>query len=429
MAWTSPISKVLESGGYNNITMKPNEMGWTGSFVTLGAMLTCVPMGIICDLIGRRYALLLLIIPYSVGWSLIIWARSLLVLYIGRFITGMAAGACCVVAPLYTTEIAEKEIRGKLGSYFQLMTTVGIFLAYVVGKFDDPMHYTLVCASIPLVFFLCFFFQPETPVYNLKRGRIEAARNSLLRLRGSAYNVDAELLTMQLELDSLAHTTVPTSSVLEKKASRKALIIALGLMFFQQMSGINAIIFYTGDIFEDAGAKIDVKTAAILVGGFQVVSTFVSSLIIDRLGRKVLLITSGVTMSICTTLLGMYFSLKDHSLVSDHTLAALGFLPIVSLCVFMIMFSLGLGPIPWVIASEICTPEFKSTVTSAGGMLNWFLAFLVTKFYFQLDTAIGGDVMFYIFSVCSISGAVFTYFVIPETKGKSLHQIQDELEA
>lgn len=404
-------------------------MGWAGSFVTIGAMLTCFPMGIICDLIGRRWSLLLLIIPYSVGWSLIIWARSLLALYAGRFITGMAAGACCVVAPLYTTEIAQKEIRGTLGSYFQLMTTVGIFFAYAVGKFDNPIHYTLMCATVPFVFFIFFFFQPETPIYNLKKGKVEAARNSLMRLRGAAYNVDSELLGLQLELDSLAHNSVPTTSLLGKKAARKALLISLALMFFQQMSGINAIIFYTGDIFEDAGARIDSKTAAILVGGFQVASTFISSLIIDKLGRKILLITSGLTMSICTALLGLYFSLKDHSLVSNHVLSSLGFMPVVSLCVFMIMFSLGLGPIPWVIASEICTPQFKGITTSLGGMLNWFLAFLVTKFYLELDTAIGGDIMFYIFSACSVLGAIFTYFVIPETKGKSLSQIQDELEA
>lgn len=428
LGWTSPISKELENGTYHNISINADEMGWIGSFVTLGAMTMCFPFGIICDLIGRRAALLLLIIPFSIGWSLIVWANSLLMLYIGRFITGMAAGACCVAAPLYTSEIAQKEIRGTLGSYFQLMVTIGIFFAYLVGKFASVSQYTVICAMTPFIFFIFFVFQPESPLYSLKKAKVESARNALLRLRGCNYNVDSEIDNIKSVLESSMQSSSSIAESLRKTAFRKAFIIALALMFFQQLSGINAIIFYTSDIFSASGAKIDPKTAAIFVGGFQALATFISSLVVDKLGRRMLLISSDFVMAFAAIFLGLFFTLQDRQLVSTDTLSMLGFLPVVSLCVFVIMFSMGLGPIPWAISGEIFTPEVKSFAASSAGTFNWFLAFLVTKYFLELETDIGVDVMFYVFSIICFCGSLFCYFVVPETKGKTIEEIQKELE-
>ncbi|RZB39696.1 Sugar tr and/or MFS 1 domain containing protein, partial [Asbolus verrucosus] len=123
LGWTSPILSEITVGKFHNISVDNNQMGWIGSFVTLGGMTMCIPTGFLCDLIGRKKTLLLLIVPFAVGWSLILFARSIIMLYLGRLITGMAAGASCVAAPLYTSEIAQKEIRGTVGSYFQLMIT------------------------------------------------------------------------------------------------------------------------------------------------------------------------------------------------------------------------------------------------------------------------------------------------------------------
>lgn len=428
LAWTSPISSDLENSKYHNISINKDEMGWIGSFVTLGGLSMCFPYGFICDLIGRRSALLLLILPYSIGWSLIIWAKSLMMLYIGRFITGMAAGACCVAAPMYTSEIAQKEIRGTLGGYFQLMVTVGIFFAYTVGKYASPTHYTIICAMVPFIFFILFVFQPESPLYSLKKAKVETARNALIHLRGPFYDVDAEIDNMKaiLEADSQSHLSL--SNMFQQKALRRGFIIALALMFFQQLSGINAIIFYTGDIFTASGAKIDPHTATICVGAFQALATFVSSLVVDKLGRRMLLIGSDFVMAFSTIFLGLFFTLKDRHLVSNDTVNILGFLPVVSLCVFVIMFSMGLGPIPWTISGEMFNPKIKSFAAASAGTFNWLLAFLVTKFYLKLEVEIGADVMFYIFSILSFCGALFCYFIVPETKGKTVEQVQKELE-
>lgn len=178
LGWTSPILDYLTEGKYNNISINQTQMGCigmchilrsnfgnplhqlTGSFATFGAMAMCIPTGFICDLIGRKNALLLLVVFYIGGWGLIIWAKNILMLYFGRYvqsfrnlnitdmksywidrlITGMAVGACCVAAPLYNGEIAHQSIRGALGSLFQLMIVTGIFVAYLLGECLIPLQ-------------------------------------------------------------------------------------------------------------------------------------------------------------------------------------------------------------------------------------------------------------------------------------------------
>lgn len=428
LAWTSPISNILEKGEFHNIEMSQSQLGWIGSLVPLGALCTCIPTGFICDKIGRKNTLLSLLIPYSLGWSLIVWSNNLTMLCFGRLICGIAVGACCVAAPLYVSEVAQKEIRGRLGSYFQLMVVTGILYAYTLGKYMDPTRYSVMCLLIPVIFFVTFIYQPESPVYYLKKSRYEDARISLVRLRRSE-DVADELVRMEASVKETAQTHSSLRTLFARKAYRKAVIISMSLMFFQQFSGINAIIFYTGTIFNLSGFHFDARSATILVGFFQVVATFISSIVIEKLGRKILLITSDFVMALSTLVLGFYFSLKDHKIVDDDTIAAIGFIPIIALCVYIIVFSLGFGPIPWMISGEIFTPEVKSVTSSVAGALNWLLAFFITKLYLEAQADVGADVVFYFFTVISLCGTAFVYFVVPETKGKTVEEVQLLLEA
>ncbi|XP_031348940.1 facilitated trehalose transporter Tret1-like isoform X2 [Photinus pyralis] len=427
LGWTSNISEAMKAGAYNGIPIDDDNLGWIGSFATLGAMCMCFPIGILCDLIGRKVAMLILTVPFVIGWLLIIFANSVGMIYAGRFITGCAGGAFCVSAPLYTSEIAEKEIRGALGSYFQLLLTVGILFSYIIGFVADIKTYTIIVAILPLVFCVVFFFQPETPVYRMKQKREGDARAALIRLRGKEYDVDAELKEIRETLEAEEKNRVSFITCMKTRSAKIASIVCFSLMFFQQAGGINAVIFYTGDIFKSSGSSLDPGVATIICGVIQSISTFVSSLIIDKLGRRILLILSDLLMVVSGVALGIFFSLKERELVDKETLSTLGFLPIVSLSVFFIVFSLGFGPIPWMISSELFPSEIKSVASSAAGTFNWFIAFLITKFYLSLKNAVGGDVTFYIFSVISLIGTIFCVFVVPETKGKSLEEIQREL--
>lgn len=357
LSWTSAAGENgKDLAAQYNVRIDADQFSWIGSLVNLGAAVICVPIGILSDVIGRKTAMLLLTIPFTIGWLLIIFADSVFMFYLGRFITGISGGAFCVTAPLYTSEIAESEIRGTLGSYFQLMLTVGILATYILGPNVSMFHLSIISALVPLVFCAVFFFMPETPIYYLKKGDEDSARASLVRLRGPRYNVEPEILAQREIMAELERNRTSFSEAIRTKAAIKGLIIGFGLMFFQQLSGVNAIIFYSTSIFKSASESIPAATATIVVGVIQVVAVFISTLVVDRLGRRILLLVSSFAMFLTTLTLGIYFYLKHNG----TDVSSIGWLPLLCVCTFIFLFSLGFGPIPWMMMGEI----FSSTVKS-----------------------------------------------------------------
>nr|XP_022905404.1 facilitated trehalose transporter Tret1-like [Onthophagus taurus] len=421
LGWTSPITKELENGHFNNIPVNAHEMGWIGSIAVLGALLSSLIAGKICDKIGRKTTLLFLSIPFGVGWALILASQSIEVLILGRFLTGIAAGGSSISCPLYINEIAQKTIRGKLGSYFQIMVTVGVLYANVFGKILSINYYTMSCSIIPAIFLLVFLFQPETPVYYIKSNQYDMAVNAMRKLRGDQYDPHAELREIEL---SIPTTTISLYTYIFEMRRFAALSIAMLLMVFQQLSGINAVIFYTSDIFQSAHVNIDPQISAIIITTIQVLATFTSSLLIDKKGRKPMLIYSLIAMAASCLLLGVFFTLKTFNPKISNSI---GFLPISSLSVYIIAFSLGMGPIPWIIPAELFQADIKGVATSIAGSLNWGLAFLITKFFLDVKDVVGEDVLFYFFGVMCFTGVAFVCFKLPETKGKTPEEIQREL--
>jgi len=419
LAWTSPTGSELSA------KLGETDWSWVGSLMALGAAVAVIPIGYLIDKIGRKYTMLALVLPFTGGWAFIAWADDSAALYmVGRFITGMMGGAFSLTAPAYTSEISEKEIRGALGSYFQLMVTIGILFAYGVGSATDVNIFSIICGIVPLVFGAIFWLMPETPLYYLKKGQKDRAQTSLQWFRGKNYDISTELKEIQATVDEAAAQKQSLVEAFRTPEAKKGLMVAFGLMFFQQLSGINAVIFYTTSIFEAAGSDLDPSIATIIVGVIQVVVTFISTLVVDRLGRRILLMISDSVMAICTLLLGVFFYLLNET---DNDTSSLGWLPLTSVCVFIVVFSLGYGPIPWMMVGELFAPHIKGFASSLSCVLNWILAFIVTRFYADLASSFGIHTTFWIFSVISAIGTVFVFFIVPETKGKTLDEIQREL--
>lgn len=343
--WSSPAEIPAVNQTAYGFSISNEEWSWVGSSATLGAALICLIIGLIIDRIGRKRTMLLLILPFTIGWSMIIWPTNIYMLYAGRFLLGLAGGAFFVTAPIYIGEIASKEVRGKLSSYFQLMVTCGILFVYAVGYFFTIFTYNILCAIIPLIFGLIFAGMPETPHYWIMRNKPENAIKSIKWLRGTDYDYHNDLDEICVEHEAITQRQTSLLNAMLTVAMKRAIIISLSLMFFLQLSGINAVIFYTGFIFDAAKTGIDGSLATIIVGLMQVIATFVASLSIDRLGRRILLLTSISIMCICNIILGLYFYLLDNY---KSSIEQFGWLPILSLCIYIIAYSLGLGPIPWV---------------------------------------------------------------------------------
>lgn len=424
LAWTSSAGddgKNLES--LYDIHISKDEFSWISSLVAIGSAVICIPIGILTDMIGRKYSMLLMVVPFTIGWLLIIFAKSVIMFYIGRFITGLSGGAFCVAAPIYTAEIAENEIRGTLGSYFQLLLTTGILLSYILGTFVNMRILSIISALVPLIFFVVFMFMPESPSYYLKKGNEKFARKNLIKLRGIQYNIENELQNQKDALEETNKNSVSFWILIKSKTTLKSFIIAYGLMFFQQLSGVNVVIFYTNSIFEKANTGLNPSYSTIIVGVMQILAVFVSTLIVDRAGRRILLLISIIFLCLTSCTLGIYFYL----LKNEVDVNSIKWLPLVSVCIFIIMFNMGFGPLPWMMMGEIFAPEVKSVAASSACLFNWILVFIVTKFFSDLSKTIDLDATFWLFAVICLIGTFFVYFIVPETKGKSLEEIQREL--
>lgn len=206
--------------------------------------------------------------------------------------------------------------------------------------------------------------------------------------------------------------TVPTN--------RRGFTISLMLMFFQQFSGINAVIFYTVPIFKSAGSTMDANLSAIIVGVVQVLMTFVAAILVERAGRKILLVQSSAIMGLCLAVLGIYFNLKNN----NHDVSSIGWIPLLSMVMFIVSFSLGYGPIPWMMMGELLAPEVKGIATSLVVLFNWIAVFIVTKSFVVLTSSFGSDITFWIFAVIMAFGTMYGLKQVFETKGKSNAQIQ-----
>ncbi|KAG5311729.1 TRET1 protein, partial [Acromyrmex insinuator] len=412
LAWTSPVLPQLYKE--NSWLVITKEQGsWVSSLLALGAILGAVPSGPMADKLGRKKTLLLLAAPFLLSWVIIIFAYKLWLIYLARFIIGAAVGAACVVVPTYISEIAETSTRGSLGAMFQLFITVGILLAFI-----------FVCALIEVGFLGSFLFMPESPIWLVNQGRKPEATIAMSVLRGDSYDPSEELAEAQREAEQAALRKSTIFDLVRTPAARKALLASLGGMFFQQLSGINAVIFYTVTIFQASGSSMPPDVASIIVAIVQMITTVVAAMIVDRAGRKPLLIFSSSVMLISLVALGLYFNTK----MTGSDVSNLGWLPLTSLTLFMISFSVGMGPIPWMLMGELFPAETKAVASGIAVMLNWFLVFLVTKTFPAMNEGLGADVTFWIFATIMALGTVFTYFYVPETKGKTSQEIQEELQ-
>ncbi|KAF2883249.1 hypothetical protein ILUMI_22919 [Ignelater luminosus] len=424
--WTGNITDELQNGNFNNIDIDSSDIKWIGSCATLGSMVMCFPNGIISEKLGRKVALLIIAALFICGWLFIVFANCTMMINIGRFITGMGSGAFLIMFPVYVSEIAEKEIRGAL-IIMAGYTPFGITLVYVLGYAVDAQLCTIIVTVAPFLFMIAMLFQSETPLYRIKQGKEAEARSILIRLRGDSYDVDTELKEIKAVIEEDRKNQSSFKDSLMKSNTKKALGICFSLMFFQQGGGFKAVLFYTSNIFQSSGAELDPKISTIIIGIVQIIAVVFGILVIDKLGRRIVLLLSGAVMALGLIIIGAFFTLSERQLVSLQTLSNLGFMPLLGLVLFNIAFAVGYGALPWMMCAELLPPEIKGMGTAAASTFSWLIAFLVTNLYFDIKMAIGGDSTFYVFAAICILSVVFVFFVVPETKGRSLYQIQMEL--
>lgn len=339
---------------------------------------------------------------------------------VGRFLIGTAVGCYCFNIPVYIAEMASKEIRGLVLIFFQVFVELGILFVYTTGFFATFPTLNFICAGALTIFTLGFMFLPEAPCFLIRKNKIEEASKAIKLLRGSKYDAQSEIEGVRKIL--LVESSTEKSSFMEeirKPETYKAFIIILSVFFFFQTSGINAVTFYATAIFVDAGIDMTPALATIIIALVQVFSTLTTSGVIDRFGRVFLLIVSFTMMIIGLSGVACFFFIKDNRGLGDFT-----WLPLTALCVFVVGFSVGIGPVPFVLLGELFSDNAKRVIAPLAQTLNFFMLFANGLLYPKLVGNIGNGPTFIMFAGFCVVGLLFTIFVIPETKGKSLAEIQ-----
>ncbi|XP_043256954.1 facilitated trehalose transporter Tret1-2 homolog [Colletes gigas] len=428
LGWTSPILPKLTNSTEDNPlgrVITSDESTWIGSLVPVGAMFGCFLAGYMAERWGRKRTLQISVVPSLFGWILIATARVVGQLYAARVMLGISLAFAFTVVPMYCGEIAETSVRGALGSFLQLFITVGMLYSYAIGPQVSYLVFWILCTLWPILFFACFFKMPESPYYLLKTGQKQEALSTLAWLRGkSPASVQKEADEMQAAIEEASKEEASITDLFTVKANLKATIYTCLLAAFQQFSGINVVLFYMEGIFKSAGTSLSTSTATIIVGVVQLLASCVTPVVVDRLGRRMLLVFSGVGEIVTLIALGIYFYMQDY-LKTDVT--SISFLPVVALVIFISTYSVGWGPLPWSIMGEMLAPKVKSKASGITVCVCWMLAFFITKFSNNLQEAFGNFTLYWVFAAFCVIAVLFTVLVLPETKGKSLQEIQDEL--
>jgi sugar porter (SP) family MFS transporter len=393
------------------------------SAALLGCVIGASCGGFLSDKFGRRKVLLFAAFLFTAASILTALAINAAWLEIGRIFVGMAIGISSMIVPLYIAEIAPASIRGRLVSLNQLALTSGIVVSYLVDYAfaeSGSWRWMLGVAAIPsIVFGIGMFFLPETPRWLYKKGRTAEAYRILAFAQGRE-NVEREMAEIK---NSLLLARQRQLEVIPRWLKR-ALVVGIGLAIFQQLTGINTIIYYAPLVFEAAGFKTAQHAilATVIIGIVNVMATIVAFWLLDKVGRRILLLIGLVGMIVSLGILGFCFQFS-------HLSNVLAWLTLVSLIFYIASFAISLGPVFWLLISEIYPLSIRGKAMSVATVFNWAFNLFVSLTFLTLVDLLGLAGTFWFYGLLGIAAWLFSYFLVPETKNKTLEQIEKELMA
>jgi MFS transporter, SP family, arabinose:H+ symporter len=392
---------------------------------TAAAIIGCIPgamcAGFLSDRFGRRRILFLCAVLYAVSGVLSAVPPTFSLFVVARIWSGVAIGISSMICPVYIAEIAPPAWRGRLGTLFQLGIVIGIFMTlFINGKIqslgdadwnrDLGWRWMLAAEALPALLFIVLLVPiPESPKWLIQARREDEARETLKRIGGADY-ANAEIAAVR---EVLAQEE-GSFAELFSRAYRLPLTIAVFVMLASQFSGINVVMYYSTDIFKAATGDANAAfTSSVWIGFVNVIATFVAILFVDKAGRKPLLLVGNAVQVIGLVTVGYIYSVNPHS---PYLLWGV--------ITYTAAFAMAMGPIPWILCSEIFPAKLRGRAMSVSTLAIWTACYLVSQTFPLLLKHVGSTNTFWFYAACSAATFFFVLLLVPETKGRSLEEIE-----
>lgn len=393
--------------------------------VLIGAMVGGASGGWLADKLGRRRLALIASVVFFVSSLALAVSPSVSWLIAWRIISGIGVGIASVLGTLYISETAPPDIRGSLGFLQQLLIVTGIFIAYIVNYLFAPSlfgingwRWMLGFGAVPAAILgIGMYFLPESPRWLVEHGRIDEAREVLSQTRThEALNKEIE----EIRETSQQESGSSFSDLLDPWV-RPALTVGIFLAILQQVTGINTVLYYAPTILQNIGLdSIASLFGTMGIGAVNVIFTVVALLYVDRIGRRRLLLIGSAGMTIMLGILGLGFYLPGLS-------GSVGYITLGSMILYVAFFAIGLGPVFWLLISEIYPLHIRGTAEGVASFFNWAANFAVSLTFLSLMEQIGRAPSFWILGIFGLITFVFTYYRVPETMGRSIEEIETDL--
>ncbi|XP_033826875.1 solute carrier family 2, facilitated glucose transporter member 6 [Periophthalmus magnuspinnatus] len=439
LVYPSPVLPVLQGPDADpRLRMDNSQAALFGSIYTLGAAGGGLGAMLLNDMIGRKMSIMLSAVPSSIGYMLMGGAFNVEMLYVGRFLTGLAGGMTAASIPVYISEISHKAVRGALGSCPQITAVVGTLTLYVLGLWV-PFRWLAIAGGVPAVLMVVLLsFMPSSPRRLLSLGRGDKAEQALRWLRGPDYDPNPEISGIQ---HSIRMQTKLSWSQLRKPEYYKPILISVVMRFLQQMTGITPILIYLQPIFNRSNVSLLPEYDAALVGAVRLFSVMLAASLMDKAGRKALLYTSSLVMFVASLSMTItshttpcpgtpnstVLNYNSHNALgngTDFSQNNASIFPVISTMVFIFGYAMGWGPITWLLMSEVLPLVTRGVASGVCVTVSWLTAFALTH-AFTLMLDYGLYVPFLLFTVVCVLCLFFTAVVIPETRGRSLEEIEN----
>jgi sugar porter (SP) family MFS transporter len=405
---------------FGNISSFDKEL--VTGLLLVGAAVGAFGSGRLADMIGRRSVILITAAVFVLGVLGAAFSPAFWFLVVMRFVIGLAVGSASMAVPLYISEVAPPRVRGALVSFNQLALTSGILGAFLVDyALSSSADWRLMfgLATIPAVLlFVGMLTQAESPVWLVTHGRIADARKVLARVRSADHDIEGEIE----DIRSLNERTASYRELLAPDV-RKLVVVGVLLAVFQQITGINTVIYYAPTLLHQAGFGNSASLLANVGNGIvNVAMTVVAIWLIDKVGRRVLLLSGTVGMAIALFVVAATFAVSGNTL--GHTASIVA---VVSLAVYTGSFAIGLGPVFWLLISEIYPAQIRGKSMSIATMANWGANFVVAVSFLTLLNAISNAGTFFLMGLLSVVAVAYFWKKVPETEGLTLQEIERQV--